>query len=261
METHLEKIDEKTEKSKLITWGPLTAIVAVLVIYLLTQLIAAFLIEIYPAIKHWNTTQASQWINNSVAAEFWVTVIIEGLTLYFLYLFLKRRHSNFSSIGLKKHPKLSILLWIAAGFVVYLFTYYFVLLLVIRAVPSFNVAQKQDIGFSTTTAGSGLWLIFISLVVLPPIVEEILFRGFLYSGLRTKIPKISAAIITSLIFASFHLLESSSGILWVAGLDTFILSLVLVSLRELTDSLYASMGVHMLKNFLAFATLFLFHLS
>ena len=58
-----------------------------------------------------------------------------------------------------------------------------------------------------------------------------------------------------------HLFESSSGILWVAGLDTFILSMVLVFVREKTDSLYASMGIHMVKNFLAFASLFLFHLS
>lgn len=249
---------DKTKQSSLVTWGPVLAIITVLVIYLLTQIIAALLINIYPILRHWNSAQASQWINNSVVAQFWVTALIEGLTIYFLYLFLKRRHAGFKDVGLVGKPKLIYILWVLLGFGVYFLAYYVALLAITRVIPSFNAAQKQDIGFSTTTTGTALWLVFISLVVLPPIVEEILFRGFLYTGLRSKLPKIIAAIIVSLVFASFHLLESEGGgLLWVAGLDTFILSLVLVYLREKTGSLYASMGLHMLKNFVAFASLFL----
>jgi membrane protease YdiL (CAAX protease family) len=258
----LAKTKIKTKKnSSLITWGPLAAIIVIIVIYVVTQLIAAFLINIYPALRHWNSTQASNWINNSVAAQFWVTVIIEALSLYFLSLFLKRRHSSFQSIGLKGRFVLADIGYTLSGFAVYFSTYYVVIILLTKAIPSFNVSQKQDLGFSSSTTGLGLWLIFISLVILPPIVEEILFRGFLYTSIKSKLPKIQAAIITSLIFASFHLLESTIGLIWVAGVDTFILSLVLVYLRERTDKLYASMGLHMLKNFLAFASLFLFHIS
>jgi membrane protease YdiL (CAAX protease family) len=91
-------------------------------------------------------------------------------------------------------------------------------------------------------------------------VEEILFRGFLYSGLKKSLPKIWAVLLTCTIFAAPHLLEGgSSGLLWVAGIDTFILSLVLIWLREKTGRLYASMGLHALKNFIAFASLFLLH--
>jgi len=55
-------------------------------------------------------------------------------------------------------------------------------------------------------------------------------------------------------------LQARSGqpLLWVAGIDTFILSLVLIYLREKTDSLYASIGLHMLKNTIAFLGLFVF---
>ncbi|MGH7237402.1 MAG: CPBP family glutamic-type intramembrane protease [Candidatus Saccharimonadales bacterium] len=45
----------------------------------------------------------------------------------------------------------------------------------------------------------------------------------------------------------------------MAGVDTFILSTVLCYLREKTGRLYAGIGVHALKNFVAFAALFLFH--
>ena len=275
-----KKVDKKIQSSiskrqiSLVTWGPAASVIVVFAIYLVSQIIAALLINIYPLIRHWNSNQASQWINNSVMAQFLVTVIIEALSVYFLYLFLKRRKSNFKSIGLNRKPKFSDLGYMIGGFLVYFGVFWITLTAVTKAIPQFNATQKQDIGFSSSTSGSDLWLVFISLVILPPIVEEILFRGFLYTGLRSarwanfnplglfsKYPKIVAAIITSLIFASLHLLESSSGLLWVAGLDTFILSLVLVWLREKTDSLYASMGVHMIKNFLAFASLFLFHLS
>ena len=100
-------------------------------------------------------------------------------------------------------------------------------------------------------------LVFISLVLLPPVVEEIVARGFLYTGLRSKLPKIVAALITSALFAAAHLQWGSGApLLWVAALDTFTLSLVLVYLREKTGGLAASMGVHMLKNGLAFVVLF-----
>ncbi len=257
--TKLDKLPDDRKQSSLITWGPLASIIVVLLIYISAQLVAALLIEIYPAFKHWDAQETSQWINNSVAAQFWVTVAIEALSLFFIGLFLKKRHSNFKSIGLSRKPKWSDLGYALIGFVVYFGVYYAVLLAIIKAIPQFNVTQKQNIGFSQTSGGFDLVLIFISLVVLPPIIEEILFRGFLYTGLRTKIPKITAALITSLLFASLHLLESNSGLLWIAGIDTFILSLTLVYFREKTDSLYASMGVHMLKNFLAFYSLFLFH--
>jgi membrane protease YdiL (CAAX protease family) len=71
--------------------------------------------------------------------------------------------------------------------------------------------------------------------------------------------KIIAALITSILFALPHLFESSSGLLWVAGCDTFILSMVLVYVREKTDKLWASMLIHALKNFVAFASLYLLH--
>lgn len=261
------KTKHKLKRIVLVTLNILAPIAVVLVIYLLTQVIAAFLINIYPVLKHWDSQQASQWINNSVAAQFWVTLVIEGLTLLFLSFFLKKRHSNFKSIGLKGRLKLTDLGYALAGFAAYFTIFYILLTAFTHAIPNFNTSQKQDIGFSSSTSGSELWLVFISLVILPPIVEEILFRGYLYTNLRgripkgSKIPKIIAAVITSLVFASFHLLESSSGLLWIAGLDTFVLSLVLVYLREKTGKLYASMGLHMIKNLIAFSSLFLFHLS
>lgn len=255
------KPKDEAEKTSLVTWGPVAAIIVVFAIYLLSQAIAIILLSIYPGLRHWSTAEAKNWLSNSNYAQFVLTVLVESIALGMLALFLRYRKTNFRSLGLKDHPRLTDLGYMLIGLGIYLFTYYVFVIVVQRIVPSLNVNQKQDLGFSTSTTGNQLWLVFISLVILPPIIEEILFRGFLYTGLRTKLHKITAAVITSAIFASLHLIEGTSGILWIAGLDTFILSLVLVYLREKTDKLWAPMGLHMTKNFLAFATLFLFHVS
>ena len=77
----------------------LIPIFVVLVIYVITQLIVAFGINIYPVLKHWDSAQASQWLNNSVIAQFWVTVFVEALTLICLRFYLKKTKSSFKKIN------------------------------------------------------------------------------------------------------------------------------------------------------------------
>jgi len=125
--------------------------------------------------------------------------------------------------------------------------------------PSLNFEQEQEIGFSTAVSGLTLVPIFISLVVLPPVVEEILARGFLYTGLRTKLKPILATLITSVLFAVAHLQWGEGApLLWVAAIDTFVLSMVLCYLRETTGRLAAPIMLHAIKNGIAFAALFIF---
>ena len=87
---------------------------------------------------------------------------------------------------------------------------------------------------------------------LPPIGEETLMRGYLYSGLRSRLHFWPALLITSLLFGVAHLSTGVSGPLWAAAVDTFILSAVLVYLREKTGALYAPIMLHGLNNLVAF---------
>jgi len=135
--------------------------------------------------------------------------------------------------------------------------YYVFLLLVVvvlsASIPSLNVMQKQELGFDSITNGFLLSLTFVSLVVLPPIVEEIAMRGFLYTGLRKWLPKVVSALIVSGLFGAAHLAEGgSAGPLWIGAIDTFTLSLFLVSLREVTGNLWAGITLHAVKNLIAF---------
>ena len=126
--------------------------------------------------------------------------------------------------------------------------------------PGLNVNQQQDIGFTNVHGAGALILTFISLVILPPLAEEIMVRGFLYSTLKKAMPALSAVLLTSALFAAAHLPEGgAAGPLYIAALDTFVLSLVLIYLREKTGSLWGSITLHATKNGIAFVALFALH--
>lgn len=248
-----------------IAWGPMAAIVIVLTSYvgasLLGGLISDGIIRAFYGLMGWNISASKA--TAELVLQFVYVVLVEGITLYILWLFLRRRHSSLRPLGFQRQPKWADLVNMLIGFMAY-FLLYAVLSSVLSSAVHLDLNQKQDLVFnaSSTSGLVPLLLAFISLVVLPPLVEETVFRGFLFRGLRTKLHFWVATLITSAIFAVPHMLESSGGgLLWIGGVDTFVLSVVLCTLREKTGSLWPGIGVHALKNGLAFISLFIFHLS
>jgi hypothetical protein len=228
----------------------------VFVSYLGTQLAAGLLISIYPLIKHWDTSTANKWLSDSVTAQFIFIVLAEGLALLAVYGFLKYTRTRPSAIGLRR-PK-----WSDVGYGLAVVPLYYLILLAALGVakllfPGLNLDQQQELGFSDVSGALQLTMTFISLVVLPPIVEEIMVRGVLYGTLKKVLPVVWAVVVTSALFAAAHLPEGgASGPLYVAALDTFILSLVLIWLRERTNGLWACITLHAIKNGIAFVALF-----
>jgi len=247
-------------KPEKVGWGPLVAVFITVVIYFAAQVLGALVLGVYGNIHHWNQSTINNWLNNSVNAQFFYTVIAEGASLLILWAILKRYKATFKTLGFNR-PKLRFIWYIIVGFGVYLIGLDILTSLAKRVDQSLNLNQQQAVGFQSAT-GPELILVVISLVILPPIVEELLFRGFLYSGLRKVMPAIWAGLFTSILFAIPHLFESASGgLLWVAGIDTFTLSLVLVYLREKTNSIWPCIGLHALKNGIAFLALFVFRVG
>ena len=239
-------------------WNPWLGVTFIVVLYYVGQLLAGVMVSVYPLMKHWSSGQASSWLENSVYAQFVFIVLAEGLLLGGLYLFLKRYRASFKTIGLTR-PKWSDPLYGLLAAPAYYFVYVIVVALASHFVSGLNIDQQQQIGFNDVHGAVPLVLAFISLVVLPPLAEEIMVRGFLYSSLKKAMKIIPAAILTSLIFAAAHLPEGgSAGPLYIAAIDTFILSLFLIYLREKTGSLWASITLHATKNFIAFLALFVF---
>ncbi|RMB09011.1 CPBP family intramembrane glutamic endopeptidase [Eilatimonas milleporae] len=92
----------------------------------------------------------------------------------------------------------------------------------------------------------GLWLphavwtcaVFL---VIAPVMEEVVLRGYLQSGLQQRMSPILAVIVTAALFASAHLSVAN----W---LPLFFLGLALGAVREKTGSVWPCIGLHGLNN-------------
>jgi membrane protease YdiL (CAAX protease family) len=247
---------EQAGNLRSVPWNGWVGAVYVVLAFLVAQVLGSVIIGVYAGIHHWSGAYAENWITGSVSGQFAYILIAEGAAVGAIYLFMKHYRFSFKMLGVNK-PKLKYLGYALVAVPIY-YGLAIVALIISRIfAPGINVNETQQIGFSTTHGAIELILTFISLVVLPPLAEEIMVRGFLYGSLKKVVPKYGAVIITSIIFAAAHLDEGSSGLLWTAAIQFFVLSLVLIYLREKTQSLWASIIVHAANNAVAFASLFL----
>jgi len=253
--------DGSTSKITGVPWNPWVAVVYAVVIYFVAQILAETIISIYPDTRGWTTKAANDWINNSVIAQFWYVLLAEALTFGAVWWFIRACKGKLKNIGWRK-LRITDPLFTLSGFAAYFIGYSILLAVATHLFPSINVNQKQQLGFQDASGTKDLIFTFMSLVVLPPLVEETVFRGFIFTGLRNRMKWGWAALLTSVLFASAHL-EFGSGapLLWSAAIDTFTLSLVLCYLRQKTDSLWPGILLHALKNCIAFVALFILHAS
>ncbi len=239
-------------------WSPIESIGVTLFIYFIAQIVGSILASIFPMLFGWNQDKIYDWLGNDAIGQFLLMFLISAISLSLLFLFLRRRQAPIKVIGLNRKPMLKDIGYALLALVGYFIAYIAIANLVKLAIPAINLEQEQQLGFDNVS-NLQLPLVFISLVILPPIVEEILTRGFLYTGLKKGLPHIPAMVITSSIFAIAHLQAGSGApLLWVAAIDTFVLSMFLIVLRDKTDSLWSPMLLHGLKNFIAFLSIFVF---
>jgi uncharacterized protein len=113
-------------------------------------------------------------------------------------------------------------------------------------------AEIEQVAVKSLKATEHIPTLFASMVlgvvVFIPIMEELLFRGFLQTWLRGKMRTYSAIGVTSIVFALFHYSFSQgfSNIAYMAAL--LFLSGILGYLYEREKSLWASIGLHVMFN-------------
>jgi membrane protease YdiL (CAAX protease family) len=108
----------------------------------------------------------------------------------------------------------------------------------------------RDLGFGESVLG-GLASAFL-VVVVAPFSEEIFFRGFMFTGLRRRLPFIVAAVISAAIWGLFHFTGPGS---WGVVLQLSVFGVILAWLYQRTGSIWPTIAVHALNNLLAFALL------
>lgn len=172
--------------------------------------------------------------------------LFEALAIGAVFMLLTWFNRTFRDIGLNTF-KLKYLYWSVLGF----FAYFVLTSSLLTVVQQLIVIpdEQQQIGFINPNSFE-LLLAFVALVVVVPVAEELLFRGFIYKGIRKGFHFVVASLAVSVLFAVAH------GQLNV-GLDVFCLSLVLCYMREKTGSLWPGIILHSIKNAIAFYMLFI----
>jgi len=163
---------------------------------------------------------------------------------------VKKYRTSKAELGLTRYPEWLDLLLAPAGFVVYILLSALFMAFAMSYMTFIDFDQVQETGFSQLGPRYEYILAFISLVVLAPVAEEILFRGYLFGKLQKNVATWIAILITSAVFAAVHLA-------WNVGIDVFALGIVLCLLRIVSKSLWPSILLHMLKNGIAFYFLFI----
>jgi len=107
-----------------------------------------------------------------------------------------------------------------------------------------NAAEtpQEIIRFLETHAGFGdRAAVVVLAVIVAPIAEELIFRGYFYGVLRQYGGRLCAILVTSMLFAAIHLHAPS-----MAGL--FFLAVTLALIYEKTSNLWAPIFAHAVFN-------------
>ena len=90
-------------------------------------------------------------------------------------------------------------------------------------------------------------LLYVALIVMAPVFEEVLFRGFLFKGIQcSALGPVGAVVISALGWAMLHIQYDLHGIVTV-----FIIGLLLGIARVRTNSLFVTIAMHSLNNVVA----------
>lgn len=236
-------------------WTPFESITVTLALFFVSQLVViGFALLVFSALDI-SSDRANELLQDSSMATFGMSAAISVVMFGLLWLFLRLRKTAWSAIGLVR-PRLRDAGYAAGGYILYLLLVQFVVQPIAARLTTVDFEQRQELGYNLEATGAELLIVFVGLVILPPLIEELVTRGFLFTGLRTRMPFVIAAVLSSVVFGLAHLEGQSMN--WAAAINTFTLALVLAYLREKTDSLWSPIGLHAINNGLAFLVLFIF---
>jgi len=194
-------------------------------------------------------------IGDEPSLELLEIAILEGelLALWIILLYLVRRRGHpWSIVGLKPFS-LRTLLVIPISFPMQraaLTSFNVALLPVLPAVQAYQTSLDPYF----EPSGVAIGLAILGTVVMAPVVEEILFRGFFFTGFRSYIGPFGAAVVSSVLFSLAHafpvFFPFSLNLNPTQALSTFLAGLVWAGMRHESDSVFPSMLAHAAWNFM-----------
>lgn len=237
-------------------YGPLLALVIVVGLFLFSQIVVLFGIGAYAAVSGGGIEFVESFLESN-RNLFSVALAISLVQLAGLLFLLRLRRKKLADLGLVR-PVLTDIARAALGWLVYIVIFVVAATVLQGLETGVDFEQEQQLEFTDPASTAELFLIFTALVILPAFIEELLMRGFLFRSLRSKLRFWHSALVVSLLFGFAHFqFASGEPLLWVAFIDTFILSMVLCYTVERYHTIWPAIFAHAFKNGMAFTFLFL----
>jgi membrane protease YdiL (CAAX protease family) len=182
-----------------------------------------------------------------IGAAFTLNLVSVGMGFGIVAMYLRRYKVGWERLGWRRVGVLRTIKYLFGIMLAFVLLANVMLVLVKLLVPEFNIDQPQSNEF-TTAVHTNPSLALVALVLIPPIIEETIFRGFVFPALSKRTGLIWGALISSLLFGVAHGQANLFVYTTVLGL---LLCFMYVRLRSIVPGIL----VHMLNNYLAFVAL------
>jgi membrane protease YdiL (CAAX protease family) len=231
---HREKIDNRAELD--IRWTALDGVIAV--VFLAAALTAVYFgsAAIFKALSNRELLSAN--ISNiSFVILYGIQVLLMLGTVWFFTLY--RRKSRLRDLGLRYYS-IGKTIWYSFISLIAIFIISFIYVFVMSSVLGIEApASKIEILIKNRSISNTILLIVVAFI--GPVVEEVFFRGFLYSAFKKNWGVLPALFISSVLFSVVHLQVYSF-------IPLFLIGWLLAYLFEKTRSLFPAIFLHAVYN-------------
>ncbi len=244
-----KKLEEKSKKSKVAKFWINAAWCLALLVWVFAALQASQYVIAWLLVQVFHITE---WgINNNLMQALFSMIVYAvalAITVFVPWCVVKYKTTR-DELGLRGLPTWSDILLAPIGFIVFMFASTLLLGIMQKILPGINWTESQDVGFSNLITGADYFWTFIILVIVAPVIEEVIFRGWLYGKIRARIPAVPAILLVSILFGIVHGQ-------WNVGVTVFVMSIAMCTIREITGTIWGGILIHIIKNGLAFYLLY-----
>jgi len=238
----MENSNEKTASNYWGLWGTIGFSLLILTSFIIVQTIVFFIYAQSKLAEHSNVNEEvflNSLLSNGDAisiAEIFAAAF--GIAITFFFIYLHKRQSIEDYLLLHAITVRTTLIYLA------LMAIAMILMAIVATISNHPTPQVMLDIYHSAKHPALLWF---ALIVAAPFFEEILFRGFLFEGLRhSSVGLIPTAIITSALWASIHLQYGLYEIVII-----FFVGLLLSYAKVKSQSLYVPIAMHLLMNLVA----------
>ncbi|MDO8603250.1 MAG: type II CAAX endopeptidase family protein [Candidatus Omnitrophota bacterium] len=176
-----------------------------------------------------------------ILGTFSMDMIAGAAILYFVLIKYKERLSSLGVMGAGFYKN------VLSGLTAYVFIFPVLVAVLILSMMLLNAigykfpAQPVFDMFLEEKRSNVILFLTVFVSILGPIIEEVFFRGFLYSAARKRFGVLSGALLSAVLFSILHTN--------IAGfIPIMILGILMAFLYETTGSLIAPITVHIVHN-------------